>query len=398
MTDTNREIANKELSSTFNGTMSSFIVPTISQDGFSNIPSPESIEQSGNQVNNFNVNVNIAGDQKLSQVPAVQAKAEQIIQNVLGTSSPLTSASDIKKNYNIGLGQDLNRVNFAADSNPNLNSYTSIQSPSLNILESNSTNYQTATPIPETNLRNNNELKLNDLQYSTPQVSSPIVSNYEENHNKNFERSAFGESLITHKMHSYMESDGDFLPGLNVQNLTFNTPNMEHYTYSIASLKQDNPVIKNRYEYIKNIIHKTLGQVSNDQMRQSIKNELFTTEQNNFNSFMNQQNLYFESGDQKIHEIEQQVRSYHQNKERLAYETDKAIMEGKREVGRRITEDRELNGELNNNSFSMGDVDDSPTIPQRNDPEDYNHLNNFSLNDSFLSEINSPPLWRTVYG
>lgn len=316
---TNRNIANEELRSTFEGDLKPLDVSTPEIDATAIIPQEQTDSSLSQTSNNFNVNVNINGDGR-SPSSAVRTGTETIINNVLNTT-PSLDPLEIKKNYSV-------------------------------------------------NLPDGGE----------------------------GDASLFGDSpVMDHIGHSYMDTDGIELPGLGVSEMSFDLPSLSNYTYSLAKVKTENKTVQHRYEFIKNIINKAMGEVSLNEPRQAVKNEQFVQSMSDVRNFINEQNITTMSGDTNVDLIEKVTREYHQNTQRLQYESDKATIEMRRGVDRQRSEGMALGQELSNIT-PTDHTDYSPTIPDQKDDLSFRHINNISTNFGFANEINRPPVWRSVLG
>jgi hypothetical protein len=385
----NRELANSELSKLLDSGFLS--IRNNKSNSISELPQSETPDEQtsyGNSTNNFNVVVNVSGNSKTVQ-PAMESK--NIVNNILRNDTN-QSPSDIKKNYNESLKENLNLIpdNFNitdtnlinksySDMNLINNSYSDSVGYNNILLEKNET-------FPSKNLINNS--------YS----DSVGYNNILLEKNETFPSKSFESNLEILKTISN-STNNVTRENLGVDVSDVNQNSITNYSFSSAEVKNKNNTLNIAFENINNSIKHSLG-VNGDVSGTVLNNELLvdrkTNQLNVYKSTVevNNQNITpLEEMDNKIRELDRNEKI----RTKLAERSTLQMMDSK---DRKESEDIDLSDQMQDTvAASKTDYSDTPFKESIN--RDISHINSSDVSNeyvTFINKMNNPPTWRVVLG
>lgn len=334
MADNHRNFANQELNS---DSISFIDQSTLSVQNQSNleIPSEESITSDGSSVVNNNFNVNINSSSADTNAARQNVEAQTIINNVLNTINKDNPLA-IKKNSNESLPEDGSVINLA------------------------DTEVQDRT-IPEERKFEQEESFTDYSQFLSP--PAPLES-------------------------------------LGISNVSFDLPSIANYTYSVAHIKQENNIIKNRIESIKDIIDKALNEVSLSEPGAAYQTNMSVQQMADNRMYFEDTNMIFDTGasENNYDELEEATREHHRIMELRQFETEKELADFEKQKDRKESESIDTSVDMRD-IVPLPKTDATPTVRAEKVDNRIQHVNNMdSSGYKFITEINRPPVWRSVLG
>lgn len=336
MADNHRRYANDQLNSESISFVDQSPISVQSQNSLE-IPSAEMLSDAATSTvnNNFNVNINSSGS-TTTNASGQRADAHTIINNVMNSTSKDNPLA-IKKNSN--------------------SSSTENGSNSVTLLDA---------ELP-----------------------------YEENGHQRY-----ANEIETFSDYSQFLSPAPPLDSLGISSASFDLPSIANYEYSVAHIKEENNIIKHRIQSIKDIINKALNEVSVSQPAAAYQTKMMIQQNADNQMYFDNTNVIFESneGENSYDQVEQLTKEHHRVMELRQTEAEKSMMEVEREKDRKESESITTSQEMRDIQI-LPKTDFTATVPSAKVDNIIPHINNMNTSGyKLMSEMNRPPVWRSVLG